>query len=301
MTFRQQPHGLALLYLLRALGRLPLGFLYILAGAGYHITYHVAGYRRKTVRENLAGAFPARSGKELTVLEKNFYRQLTEVAAEIVAARYMSAREFRRRVTLVNPQLLATASDDGSRPVMILAIHQGNWEWLLHGVALATGCTLDPVYKPLHNRGADLFVNEVRARFGARPMARGSVAQAVLKNRDRARSAVLLADQSPVPGERCCAASFMGMPTAFHSGPAGLARSSGLPLLFARCRRRRRGYYEVEFQLLAREPARESEETLVQRYVAAAEAAIIAEPQSWLWSNRRWKRAPPAQKNRVSR
>lgn len=295
MTDRQHPHGLALLYLLRILGRLPLGFLYVLAAAGYHITYHVAGYRRTTVWENLAGAFPARSGNELTVLEKKFYRQLTEVAAEIVAARYMSTREFRRRVTLVNPQLLATASDDGSRPAIILAIHQGNWEWLLHGVALATGCTLDPVYKPLHKHGADLFVNEVRARFGARPMPRGSVAQAVLKSRDRNRSSVLLADQSPVPGERCCATSFMGTPTAFHSGPAALARSSGLPLLFARCRRRRRGHYEVELQILSEEPARESEATLVQRYVAAAEAAITAEPQSWLWSNRRWKRAPPAQ------
>lgn len=293
MTDRQPLQGLALLYLLRILGHLPLGLLYILAGVAYHITYHVTGYRRTTVRENLAGAFPARSGKELTVLEKKFYRQLTEVAAEIIAARYMSARELRHRVTLINPQLLATDSANGSHAVIILAIHQGNWEWLLHGVTLATGCRLDPVYKPLHNRGANLFVKEVRGRFGARPRSQGSVAQAVLKNRDRSRSLVLLADQSPVPGERCYPTSFMGMPTLFHSGPARLARSSGRPLLFARCRRRRRGRYEVELQLLSQDPSRESEETLVQRYVAAAEAAIIAEPQSWLWSNRRWKRAPP--------
>jgi KDO2-lipid IV(A) lauroyltransferase len=65
-------------------------------------------------------------------------------------------------------------------------------------------------------------------------------------------------------------------------------------VLFAQCRRRARGYYEVEFREVAKPPYRRGEQRITARFVELAEAAIRSEPQSWLWSNRRWKRHPPA-------
>lgn len=79
----------------------------------------------------------------------------------------MSAADMRRRVTLVNPELLREYSNDFSESVLMLAIHQGNWEWMLHGVKLHLDIPIDPVYKPLHNRQMDELMLSIRSQFGS--------------------------------------------------------------------------------------------------------------------------------------
>ena len=61
-------------------------------------------------------------------------------------------------------------------------------------------------------------------------------------------------------------------------------------VLFAQCHRRRTGYYEIEFKELASPPYDKESHAITDRYVALTEEAIRNEPESWLWSNRRWKR-----------
>jgi len=38
-----------------------------------------------------------------------------------------------------------------------------------------------------------------------------------------------------------------------------------------------------------------TEEEIIEAYIRAAEQAIGEEPESYLWSNRRWKHQPPNQ------
>ena len=129
----------------RLLSRLPLPLLYALAWPGYLLLYYVAGYRKAVVRQNLAQAFPDKSETERRALEKKFYLQLVQVALEILKTRTMSAEDIRQRVTVVNPQLLREYSNDFRDPVIVLSIHQGNWEWMLHGVRLQLDIPVDPV------------------------------------------------------------------------------------------------------------------------------------------------------------
>jgi KDO2-lipid IV(A) lauroyltransferase len=65
---------------------------------------------------------------------------------------------------------------------------------------------------------------------------------------------------------------------------------TGFPVLFAQCRRRSRGHYEVEFKEVACPPYDREGHAILDRYVQLAEQSIRREPESWLWSNRRWKR-----------
>ena len=76
------------MFLYRFLGRLPFPLLYPLAWLTYLLLYYVAGYRKAVVKENLAGAFPDQSEREVTVLAKKFYRQFAQVGLEIARARY---------------------------------------------------------------------------------------------------------------------------------------------------------------------------------------------------------------------
>ena len=277
----------------RFLSRLPLPLLYLLAWPGYLLLYHVTGYRKEVVRQNLSRAFPEKSAGEITELAKKFYRQLVQVALEILRTRRMSADEIRRRVTVVNPELLREYSNDFRESVVMLAIHQGNWEWMLHGVKLHLDIPIDPVYKPLHNSGLNRLMLEIRSQFGSRPIPIASAARDILRRRREFRLFVLVADQAPIEGERSYWTRFMNRQAAFHEGGEAIAKMTGYPVLFARCRRRSRGYYEVEFSEVARPPYDDSEHRIVENYVRLAERAIRAEPESWLWSNRRWKRRPP--------
>ena len=276
--------------LYRLLSWLPFPLLYALAWVSYLLLYYVAGYRKTVVYENLRRAFPDKSGIEITVLAKMFYRQLAQVAFEIVKARRMSKADFRQRVELVNPELVRQYSNNFQDSVIVLAIHQGNWEWMLHGVTSALGVPVDPVYKPLHNKSADQLIFDIRSRFGSRPVSMKYATRDIIRRRREFRLFVMVADQSPIRSERSYWTEFMHQPAAFYLGTEAIAKMTGFPILFAQCRRQRRGHYQLEFHELAQAPYDKNSHEITERYVRMAEQAIRSEPQSWLWSNRRWKR-----------
>jgi len=276
--------------LYRLLSWLPFPLLYALAWVAYLLLYYVAGYRKTVVYENLRRAFPDKSGREITVLAKMFYRQLAQVAFEIVKARRMSKADFRQRVELVNPELIRQYSNNFQDSVIVLTIHQGNWEWMLHVVTSALGVPVDPVYKPLHNKSADKLIFDIRSRFGSRPVSMEYATKDIIRRRREFRLFVMVADQSPIRSERSYWTEFMHQPAAFYLGTEAIAKMTGFPILFAQCRRQRRGHYQLEFHELAQAPYDKNSHEVTERYVRMAEQAIRSEPQSWLWSNQRWKR-----------
>ncbi|WP_116364799.1 lysophospholipid acyltransferase family protein [Parahaliea mediterranea] len=274
----------------RAVAYLPFPLLYALAWLAYLILYYLAGYRKAVVYQNLRHAFPEKNAREITVLAKKFYRQLSQVALEIVKARRMQPQDFKQRVTLNNPELLLAKSEGRSRSVIVLTIHQGNWEWMLHGATTALGIPIDPVYKPLHNKTVDELIYGIRSQFGSRPLAMDESTRDILRRRKEFRVFVMVADQSPIRSERSYWTTFLNREAAFYQGAESLAQLTGFPVLFAQCRRQRPGHYAITFHEVGDPPYDKGSHTIIDRYVALAEQAIREEPESWLWSNRRWKR-----------
>jgi len=276
--------------LYRLLAWLPFPVLYALARLAYLVLYYIAGYRKAVVMDNLKSAFPEKSGTEITTLAKKFYLQLTEVTLEIIKTGRMSQADFRRRVRVVNPELIRDCSNDFRDSVIVLTIHQGNWEWMLHGATICLGVPMDPIYKPLHSKVADDLMLSLRSRFGSTPLTMAQSTRDILRHRRRFRLLVMVADQSPIRSERSYWTQFMNREAAFYLGAETIARTTGFPVVFAQCRRRARGYYEVEFKPLSLPPHTDAGHDITERYVRMAEQAIRDEPESWLWSNRRWKR-----------
>lgn len=279
------------IFLYRCIGRLPFPLLYGFSWMAYLAIYYLAGYRKAVVKDNLAQAFPEKTEIERTFLVKKFYRQLADTAAEIAKARYMTAQQLKERVQLLNPEVLMQSSQDLTRPVIVLTIHQGNWEWMLHGISLALDTPLDPVYKPLHQESADRFIREIRSRFGSRPLPMAKASRDILRRRREFRLIAMVADQSPIRRERSYWTEFFNREAAFYLGAETIARATDYPVIFAQCRRRARGYYTIKFHPIASPPYPREGHELTETYVRMAEQAIREEPQSWLWSNRRWKRS----------
>jgi KDO2-lipid IV(A) lauroyltransferase len=63
--------------------------------------------------------------------------------------------------------------------------------------------------------------------------------------------------------------------------------------MFARCRRESRGHYHLQLMPITESPEQATPEEIIEAYARVAEESIREEPESFLWSNRRWKHQPP--------
>ena len=176
---------------------------------------------------------------------------------------------------LVNTELLREYSEDYQKSVIVLAIHQGNWEWMLHGATSTLDIPIDPVYKPLHNQAVDKMIFDTRSRFGSRPLSMEQSTRDILRRRKEFRIFVMVAEQSPTRHDRGYWTHFLGREAAFFLGAEVIAKMTGFPVLFVQCHRRGRGYYDMEFHEVARPPYDKDSHAITERYIELAEQSDL--------------------------
>ena len=283
--------------LMKLFSRLPFGVLYLVSDLLYFVIYHLAGYRRKVTRRNLERSFPEKGDVERREIERHYYRYLCDILVESVKTGAMSGRQLSERMVFRNPELVNRYFKEG-KSVIVLALHYGNWEWLLH-MPQYIGHHHFFVYKPLRNGIFDALLNEIRGRFGGEPVSMSIVLRKLLEAEKEGTPVLtwLAADQAP-PWNHPFWTTFMQQKTIFFNGPARLGHRFGHPLLFQRVRRTGRGKYETWFETLFEDPREIPEEAIINAYITKAEAVIREEPCCYLWSHRRWKYpypgAPPS-------
>ena len=280
-------------WIYRAIAALPLSISYRLARVLAWLTERVFKYRVNTVDQNLRRSFPNQSEAWYATTRRRFYQQFADVTVEAMYAWRMPRSELEKRVTIAGWEPLVSSDNESPKPGILLSIHHNNWEWLTQRASAAVTAPLDGVYKPLHDRGADRFALESRGKWGATLVTMKGVSRHVLKNRRTPRVLALLADQSPGKRETIHLTQFLNQTTAFFMGPATLARLTKYPVYFARTQRLSQGHYLAELLTFCAEPGTMSESELIEIYVALAEETIRLQPESYLWTNRRWKLEPP--------
>jgi len=287
--------------LLKFFTRLPLPVLYELSRALFRGAYYVFRWRRPLAAENLRNAFPEKTQSERAAILKQSYRNLADLIVETIYGYGASAEDMRTRVRIENPELIRKFSEQG-RPVVLLAAHFCNWEWLLLSAGVQLGIPIDAVYKPQKVAAFDRFLLEGRSRFGGNPIPADNFMFEVMKRKGKARVYALVADQTPQRQEEKHWSHFLNQDTAFFVGADKIARILDAPVLFVAMRRERKGYYSARLDLLAappylRHPDRDADHgmgaEIIERYARALENEIRASPADWLWTERKWKYAKP--------
>jgi len=273
---------------LRVLSFLPLPLLYALFAMLAWIALHVLRLRLKVVLTNLRSCFPQRSDAEVLRIARTHYRQLGEMAAETVRSVRLSPRQLLAHVTVRNIELPRGLLAQ-QRPVLLVAAHQANWEWVLQAIALQLGYPLDVGYKPIRNASLDRAMNAIRTRFGAHLVPAKDLLPDLLQRRHIVRGIAMLADQEPLSSDHQYWTTFLGRDTAFYMGPEQIARATRYAAVFVALRRLGRGKYEVEFMLLAEPGEQLASGELTSRYARLVEKEIRAAPGDWTWGHRRWK------------
>lgn len=264
--------------------------MYLLSDILYFIAYHLAGYRRKVVRENLSACFPDKSIQERRKIERQYYRHMCDLLIEGAYNLVASPEAIKRRYRLTNRQLVDRCYEQG-RTVVLMSAHYGNWEYMVSSLNMQLLHHGIGVGKPLDDKSVAAFITRRRTRYGTQVVDQSDVRQHVaFYDRYHVPCALMmLSDQSPSNPHKSYWTQFLGRDTAFLYGAEYFARKYNYPVLYYSVRKVKRGYYEVTFSPLCERPEEVPQYSIVESYVRRLEQEIQAAPQYWLWSHRRWK------------
>jgi KDO2-lipid IV(A) lauroyltransferase len=282
---------------IRALSRLPFGLLYGLTAVVMWLLRHGLRFRIAVARDNLRRCFPDRTDAEINALLADYYRQLSQVAAEFIKMADMSADQLRGHLQVHNVERVDAETRAG-RSVLLLGAHQCNWEWALQATVLFLGVQIDAAYKPLHSEGFDRELRKLRCRYGANLISAKRLLREVVRRRGQLHAVAMHADQMPASSGRRQWLTFLGRDTAFYPGPAEIARMTGYAAFFVAMRRISRGQYQVDFVPICTAGERLDPEVFTARYARMVEEMIRANPADWTWVHKRWKAQRPVELSR---
>jgi len=147
------------------LSLLPLRVIYLVSDLLYFVLAFIFPYREKVILKNLRNSFPEKSEAELQKLKRKFYRHFADLLAEGIKNLSISEKELRKRITLINPQVVEELFDS-SRNVLLVSGHYNNWEWLISAQNFLLSHQAVGIGMPMSSKFWDKKVNERRSRFG---------------------------------------------------------------------------------------------------------------------------------------
>ena len=272
------------------LSLLPLRALYILADGFYVLVYHVLGYRKKVVFENLKNAFPEKTEEQRKFIAKKFYHNFLDTSIETIKLLSCSESFLRKRFS-GNWEVLADFYEKGYSCQIHLG-HNFNWEWGNVVLAAKIPYKVAVVYMPVKNKAMDRLFLKLRTGAGSEMI--GATPPEVYRTglrqlRKHRYALILAADQSPGDPGKAYWLNFLNQPTAFVAGPEKTARLNKLPVFFTVISKVRRGYYHAEILPVTTDPRSLKEGELTVMFARYLEDVIKKYPDNWLWSHRRWK------------
>ena len=275
------------------LSLLPLRALYVLSDLIYLLVYHVAGYRKRLVRRHLADSFPEKSEAERRRIERAFYRWFCDYLVETVKLLTISHSQIRRRMVFKGTEIIDEIVESGQSCAIYLG-HYCNWEWITSmPLWVSPKAQCGQIYHALENADFDRIFLTLRQRMGAVCIPMAETLRRLAAYRQQKQPVVIgyISDQVPFWNNIHHWLTFLHHDTPVLTGTERLARTAGHAVLYIDITRPRRGYYEAEIKLIARDPRQTKDYELTDAYFRMLEASIRRAPQYWLWTHNRWKRS----------
>lgn len=286
-----------MIFLIKLLSKLPLSVLYGIADFFHFILIYLFNYRKKVIETNLTNAFPSKNRNEIKAIRNQFYSYFTDIFIEFVKGNTITKQEILKRVKIIGDEEVQKRISN-NQSVILVAGHQGNWEWAIHRLAL-TNYTNDIIYQKLNNKEFNDFTYQIRTRFEKINLLEKR--ESVILTRERKnipRAICLLSDQAPQKPESAYWTKFLNQDTAFFTGLERFAREYNYPVYYVELIRTKRGFYEMRFELLADLPLEELPHgQILERFAKKLEKSVLNHPDQYLWSHRRWKHTKPSTTN----
>nr|WP_315254090.1 lysophospholipid acyltransferase family protein [uncultured Flavobacterium sp.] len=268
---------------------LPFRMLYLFSDFVYTIIYLIIGYRKKTVRANIALALPHLSNKERLIIEKKFYHHLCDMFLEMVKTMSISKEEICKRYVFKNFEVYADLEKKG-KSIAIMCAHYASYEWVI-SMNYYTEFQSFGIYKQIKNPYFDKLIHTIRSKFNAHLITTKETIPTIEKNCQNKTLSVygFASDQSPK--ENCAYhwAKFMGIDVPVHTGAEMLAKKYDMNVVFLKTKKLKRGYYEATMEVLAENTKDIPDYEITDQFLKLVEQQIYEAPEYYLWTHKRWK------------
>lgn len=279
------------------LSLLPFPVLYLVSDFVYLVLYRLFGYRKSVVLTNLRNSFPDKSEKEIRKICNAYYHFMCDLFLETFKTLTIGRKNMLQHCSLTDEAkaLLDRLANENKSVILVMG-HMGNWEWGGNTFSLQCRQQLYVIYHPLANKYFDGLIYRMRTRFGTRLIAMKNTFREMLANRSGVNATAFIADQTPQP-DNAHWMTFLHQDTPVFKGTEIIAKKLNLPVIYVHIKRGKRGYYKMHAEMLVENPAAMAENEITEFHTRRLEQDIIAAPETWLWSHRRWKHRRPKQIN----
>lgn len=275
--------------ILWCISMLPFRLLYLFSDFIYLIVYHLIGYRKTTVRENLALALPHLTIKERLVIEKKSYHHLCDMFLEMIKTLTISKKEIDKRYVFTNLEIYKNLENQ-NKSIALMMAHYGSYEW---AVSINTHLNFSgyAIYKQLSNPYFDKLVRNIRSKFKASLITTKETIPTIIENNKNQKLSIygFASDQSPRITSAFHWQKFMGIEVPVHTGAEMLSKKYNMNVVFLKGKKVKRGYYEGTFIVLSDNIKEIPNYEITDKFLKLVEEQIYDAPEFYLWTHNRWK------------
>lgn len=271
------------------ISKLPFKLLYIFSDWVYLWLYIIIGYRKKVVRHNLKIALPRTSDAERKRIEKQFYHHLCDTFVEMIKSISLTKEELNKHYTFTNVEVMQNYEKEERTSILVMG-HYASHEWVF-ALQLFLKNPGHAIYKKIRNPYFDKMARDIRGKWNTNLVtnkrSRLKVRQMI---KDKQTTVFgFAADQTPRLAKAHYWPMFLGHEIPFFTGVEQLAKQFNTPVVHLSVRKIKRGYYEGTFHVLADQPNDFADFDITAAFAKALETQILAEPQYYLWTHKRFK------------
>ncbi len=271
------------------ISKLPFRLLYIFSDCIFFIVYYVIGYRKRTIRKNIALTLTHLSHDERRIVEKKSFRHLCDMFLEMIKTMSITRDEIDKRFSYTNLDVYLDLEKKG-KSIAIMISHFASYEWCIslnhqinhEGFA---------IYKKINNKYFDKLVRDIRSRFKATLITTKETKTIIEENFNNKKLGIygFASDQSPKLQSAHHWNTFMGIEVPMQTGAEMLAKKYDMNVVFINIRKVKRGYYESTFEVLSDDVSKVPDYQITDKFIELVEKQITEAPEFYFWSHKRWK------------
>jgi len=279
--------------LLYFLALFPLGFIHTLASKlGIWLSYRRQFSITRITRININLCFPHLSENQQNRLIEKSLIETTKTFIELSALWLWRKEQVFRLVREINNEACLQEAMQAGKGVILLTPHLGAWE--LAGLYASSRYPLTALYRPPKLTGLQNLIQSARERAGGKYVATDSAGvRALLQTLRRGEVIGILPDQVPQETNAGIFAPFFSIPAYTMILVSRLTQKTGAPVIFTYAQRLPQGQGFLLHFLPA--PTEINSSNLLDSVHAlnqGIEQCILACPEQYQWSYKRFKRHP---------
>ncbi|MBI5968082.1 MAG: lysophospholipid acyltransferase family protein [Deltaproteobacteria bacterium] len=265
----------------------------LMEGLG-QILFTLDGRHRRIALRNLALAFGAKNGEELTALARSTFRNLGRVLAEFSFIPLLTEKNMEQYILFEGAENFYRAYEKG-KGILFLTAHFGNWEWMAASFPLRFHRPCHVIVRPLDSPFFDGLVERLRTWTGNHTVPKEKSMGRILRILKEGGIIGVLLDQN-VAWQEGVFVDFFGELACTNAGMALLALKTGAPVLPVFNIRQPDGRYRVviepEVPLIRTEDRDLDVEKNTELFTKIIERFVQDHPDHWFWLHQRWKTRP---------